>query len=71
MSCVLFLNQCLPKPAVDKRLCNCHENCQHGDQTKFFRKKQPGQDNGDDKLDPLLANAFEKAPKKGVQCFVF
>ena len=39
MGDVLLLDQCLAEPAVDKRLSNCHEDRQHGNQTKLFRKE--------------------------------
>ena len=58
MGGVLLLDQSLPKTAIDERLCNCHENRQHGNQAKFFREKQAGQDDGDEKLDSLLTEAF-------------
>ena len=58
MGGILLLDQSLAEPAVDNRLGNCHEDRQHRDQSKFFRKKQPGQDDQDDKLDSLLAEAF-------------
>jgi hypothetical protein len=65
------MNKHLAETAVNKRLGNCHENCQHGNQAKFFRKKQPSQDDRDDKLYPLLAKTLKKAPEESVQCFVF
>ena len=58
VSDVLLLDQCLAEPAVDKRLSNCHKDCQHGDQAELFGKKQPCQDDRDDKLDSLLAETF-------------
>ena len=65
------MDQCLAEPAVDKRLSNRHKNCQHGNQTKLLGQKQTGQNNGDDKLNPLLAEAFKKAPEEGTQCPAF
>jgi len=58
MGDVLVLNQGLAEPAIDKRLGNRHEDRQHRDQSKFFREKQPGQNDQDNKLDSLLAEPF-------------
>ena len=69
MGGVLLLNQCLAEPAIDKRLSNCYEDCQHGNQTKFLREKQSGQNDRDNNLDSLLAETFGPAPKKGTNDF--
>ena len=64
MSGVFLLDKRLAKTAVDKRLGDRHKDCQHGNQAKLLRQKQSGQDNHDDKLDPLLTKPLEKTPEK-------
>jgi len=66
MGSILFLDQCRTKTAVDERLGDSHEDRQHRDQAELLRQKQAGQNNRNEKLDPLMSDPLEGAPEQPI-----